>query len=498
MKAENWLARSGKLPILYMLLSVLLALALGGLASLFPEAALLVPVAVLVACLVVWIWRRPFVGVLVLLWIGPFHSLMLAVMVTALSVPSAGLEVFKWWKLGIVLLLLLRISWVGRPRLRITWLDVAIGLFFVVEIVFLLLPLGPEPTIRLFAIQFDSLFLVFYFLGRLFPYTYRQFRSIVWSLVAIGLLAAVFALTEATFLSGFLFRFRPYFAYLGKEVGAYLPTQFYTFIGGAAVQRPGSLYLNPVEFSFALIVPLSLTWSYGLYSVYQPVRRVLLALLTMAGGLLLAMSRSAILGLACGLGLAFLLRKRIPRRFLILIVVLLLLAIGVAIALRLDQLVLDTINLAEPSAQGHWTRWQQSVEAMWEAPLGLGLGSVGPVARRFVDSEALINESWYFQIATEMGIPTGLLFALVMVLLVWQSLLIWPRVRDRFLRATVLGFAGAAIALSVTALFLHTWSYDAAAFPFWLLAGLLIQLPERLRVPGWLPSRRRSHGLAEA
>ncbi len=485
MRFEDWVPRRGRLPTAYLVAGLLIAAALGGLASLSVEASLVSLLGLVILGLVALIWRRPFLGVLALIWLVPFHSLLLATLVTFTALPRAGLEAFKLWRMGILLLLLLRMVWSTRRRPRITWLDLAIGLFFLVEMVFLLLPLGSGLTVRLFAIQFDSLFLVFYFLGRLFPYTYRQFRWLVGSLVIVGTLAALWAVIEATVFPDFLFRFRPYFAYLGKELGRDLPTQFYTFVGGTAVQRPGSLYLNPIEFSFALLVPLSLTWALGIYNAHRPARHLWSALLVMLGGLLLALSRSAALGLATGLGLVVLLRQRIPRWFLILIAVLLLSAATLAAVLRLDLLLVDTINIAEPSAQGHLLRWQRSMQTMQEAPLGLGLGSIGPVARRFVDDEALINESWYFQIATEMGIPTGLLFGLIMTLLIWQSLRIWPTLPDRFLRATVLGFAAAAAALSVTALFLHTWSYDAVAFPFWLLAGLVIQLPERIGDANW-------------
>lgn len=480
----------GKLSVSYLYAAFLLAIMAGVLAAVSLDACLVLLLVGAVLGLAALIWRYPFLGVLVLVWLAPFHTLLLAILVTASALPRAALEVYKLWKVGLVLLLLLRIGWGTRRRPRITWLDAAIGLFFMVEILFLFLPVGPGLIVRLFAVQFDSLFLAFYILGRLFPFSYRQFRRIVGGLVVIGVFAAVWAVVEITALRDLLFHFRPFFVYLGNEMGARLPTQFYTFVGGVAVQRPGSLYMNPIEFSFALAVPVSLTWSLAVYNAHRPARHLWPALLLMLGGLLLALSRSALLGLALGLGLVVLLRPRLPRWFLILVAVLLLLALVVAAVMRLDLLLLDTINVAEPSAQGHLSRWQQSIKTMEEAPLGLGLGSIGPVARRFGDREALINESWYFQIATEMGIPTGLLFALIMALLIWQSLRIWPTLPDPFLRASVLGFAAAATALSIAALFLHTWSYDGAAFPFWLLAGLVIQLPERLQETAWLADRR--------
>jgi hypothetical protein len=489
MKAENLGVRSSRLSLAFLVLGGLLAVVAGAAASLRFDVALLLLLVSVVVGLASLIWWRPFLGIMILVWLAPLHSLMLAGMVSVPAIPRAGLEAFKLWRVALALLLLMRAWWPTRRWPRVTWLDIAIGLFILVEIVFLFLPPGPGLTVRLFAIQFDSLFFAFYFLGRFFPYTYRQFRWIVGSLVAIGVLAGLFALIEVTVFRDFLFRLRPYFAYLGSEVTRRLPTQFYSFIGGVAVQRPGSLYLNPIEFSFALLLPLLLVWALGLYNAYRPARRLWLALLVMLGGLAFALSRSAFIGLALGLGLVLLARQRMPRWFLALLVVLLLAATVVAGVLRLDRFLLDTINVAEPSARGHLSRWQQSLETMQEAPLGLGLGSIGPVARRFVDRDALINESWYFQIASEMGIPAGLLFALIMLLLIVQSLLIWPTMPDRFLRATVLGVAGAATALSITALFLHTWSYDAAAIPFWLLAGLVIQLPERVRSPDWKTGR---------
>ncbi|MGD8623300.1 MAG: O-antigen ligase family protein [Anaerolineae bacterium] len=473
----------------YLLLAVLLAAGAGAAVAFRIEIALITVAAGLVAALALLLWRHPYLGILAVVWLMPLHSLMLAGLVSVEALPNAAVEAFKLWKLGLVLLLIARLWWSGRQQRRVTWLDLAIGLFFAIEALYLLLPAGPELYVRLFAIQFDSLFLLFYVLGRLFPYSYRQFRGIILSLLAVGALAAALALVEIAFFREFMFSFRDYFAYLGKEVDRWLPVQFYTYIGGTRVQRPGSIYLNPIEFSFALLVPLTLGWGLAIANAYRPLYRLWLTLLAMLGGLLVALSRSAMVALALGLAFVLLLRQRMPRWFLVLIAILLVAALAAAAILRLDQLVLDTINLAEPSAVGHVLRWQGSVETMQEAPLGLGLGNIGPVARRFVDSEALINESWYFQIATEMGIPTGLLFAAIMALLVVQSLLIWPAMPDRFLRATVLGFAGAAVALSVTALFLHTWSYDAVAFPFWLLAGLVVQLPERVRQPGWLPNR---------
>lgn len=470
-----------KAELRWSLAGVLLAALAGGLAVLQTQAALLLACACLVAVGCLLLFLRPFLGILCLFWLVPLHSLILAGLLSVGSIPDIAISAFQAWKVGLLLLLLFRLWRPSRRRWRLTWLDLAIGLVFVFEGVYFFLPLGPSLSVRLFAIQFDSLFLLFYVLGRLFPFSQKQFRMIVVSLLVVGWIAAAFAIVEATVLGGFLYKLPAYFTYLGKDISRSLPIQFYTFIGGIAVQRPGSIYLNPIELAFALLLPLGISWGLGLNNGYRPATRLWLGLLLMLGALFLTLSRSAMLGLGVGVILILVLRPRMPRWFLIAGGVLVLVALILALVLRLDQLLIDTVNIAEPSAAGHALRWQLSIQTMSESPLGLGLGSIGPVARRFVSADALINESWYFQLATEMGIPAGLLFAVIMLLMIMGSLRVWRQMPDRFLRGTTLGFVAATAALAFSALFLHTWSYDAAAFPFWLLAGLIIQLPERVQ-----------------
>jgi hypothetical protein len=470
------------------LAAVLLALSMGAIAAFDSGIALVLALAGVLLALAIIVLRYPFWGMMLLVWGVPFHTLMLAGLVSLGSIPEPAIDAFKFWRVALVILLLLALFQKGQHTYRVTWLDVSIGLFIGVEAVYLLLPTGaPSWSAKLFALQTDSTFLLFYLLGRLFPYSYRQFRRIVLSIVALGWATAALALLERLFFPGWLFRLGAYFAYLGKDISRHLPAQFYTFIGGTPMQRPGSIYLNPIEFSFAAVVSLALTWGLGLHSAYRPTRRLWLGLLLLLAALSLALSRGAILGVAVGLGFVVLIRPRMPRWFLLAAGGLVVLAAILFAVLRLDQLLLDTIQVAEPSAAAHLERWRLSLETIEQAPLGLGLGSTGPAALRFIGRDALVSESWYFQIAIEMGIPTGLLFVLIMALLVWQGIRIWNVMPDRFLRGVVLGFVAATMALITASLFLHTWAYDAVAFPFWMLAGLIMQLPARTRLADWLP-----------
>lgn len=481
------------------LASVLLGAAVAGLVIIGLEAVLLLAVVILVLGCGLAILYRPFWGLLAVIWLVPMHSLVLAGLVSVGSVPQPALEAFKLWKVALVVVLLLGILWSRRSSFRMTWLDACIGLFFLLELLYLFLPSQiPGWEVKLFGLQTDSVFFLFYVLGRLYPYSYRQFRLVVTSVLALGWIAAVFALLEAVVFRGWLFKLGSYFSYLGKDISQNLPHQFYSFIGGVFVLRPGSIYLNPIELSFALLIPLGLTWGLGLHNAYRPARRLWIGLFIMLGALLLALSRSALVGLAIGLLFVVLLRPRMPRWFLVAGAMLLVGALVLGAVVGLDRFLSETVNLADPSAQGHLARWRLSVEAIRQSPFGLGLGSTGPVARRFIGKEALVNESWYFQIATEMGIITGVVFGLIVVLLIVQAVRIWKAVPGRLLRGAALGFVAAAVALAIASLFLHTWAYDAAAFPFWLWAGLIIQLPERLRRPGWLPRDRHDRGLADA
>lgn len=477
------------------LASVLLGAAAATLAVLVPAAGLVLAAIILaLGCALAIVWR-PFWGLLAVVWLVPLHTLLLAALVSTGSVPAPVLQAFKYWKVGLAVFLLFVFCRFSRPRFRITWLDAAIGLFLLIELLYLFLPSQiPGWEVKLFALQTDSIFFLFYLLGRVYMYSYRQIKRIVASVLVLGWIASLFALLESVFFRQWLFRLGGYFAYLGKDASEALPNQFYTFIGGLPVLRPGSVYLNPIEFSFALLIPMGVTWGLALHNAYRPARRLWFGLLLMLAALLLALSRSAMLGLAAGLVSVVLIRPRMPRWLAITASLLLAGGLLLGAAIGLDQLLVDTVSVSEPSAQGHLARWQLSLDTIRQAPLGLGLGSTGPVARRFIGKEALMNESWYFQIATEMGIGTGLLFALIIALLIAQTIWIWKAMPDRFLAGTALGLAATSVALAVASLFLHTWLYDAVAFPFWLLAGLIVQLPERTRLHGWLPNRTDASG----
>jgi len=93
---------------------------------------------------------------------------------------------------------------------------------------------------------------------------------------------------------------------------------------------------------------------------------------------------------------------------------------------------------------------------------GSGLGTAGPAVLKY--GNGFISESWYLQIALEMGI-IGLLLWLYLIFDILKKLI---KIKET---ALVLGL----IAVSICALFLHTWADNpAVAVTIFVLIGTKI------------------------
>jgi hypothetical protein len=116
----------------------------------------------------------------------------------------------------------------------------------------------------------------------------------------------------------------------------------------------------------------------------------------------------------------------------------------------------------------HWKLAKEGFEAAAAAPLGHGPGTAGIVSIQNPNG-GLLTENYYIQLAYEIG-WAGL--AIFVALHVWIYRQLWRR-RDTLgyiLCATFWGYV-------VTNMLLHTWSNEAVAAQWWLLAGLAMVLP---------------------
>jgi len=122
-----------------------------------------------------------------------------------------------------------------------------------------------------------------------------------------------------------------------------------------------------------------------------------------------------------------------------------------------------------PDSNGfHTLLVEQGLKGIAKAPFGHGPGTAGLVSIHDPNGGQL-TENYYVQIGYEVGIP-GL--ALFIALNAWLYLRIWRR-KDLYAFILCASFW----AYVLTNMLLHTWSNEAVAVQWWILAGMALVVP---------------------
>ena len=108
--------------------------------------------------------------------------------------------------------------------------------------------------------------------------------------------------------------------------------------------------------------------------------------------------------------------------------------------------------------------WQESIEDIVQNPFGSGPGTAGLASIKNDVQGIILNENYYLQIGTEVGV-VGL--AIFLAILATTAYRLWG----------VQGIAAAGlfasfIGLAFTNALVHIWSNEAVAYTWWGLAGL--------------------------
>ena len=222
-----------------------------------------------------WAWRRPFIGLGLLVAGMAFHSFVLMVMLR-LGTPYILVRAVQGWKEIIIVLLtavaLLRIWRVqkgGRagPLLLSDW--VAIG-FAVIATVYFLLPesilhSGTSLTQRLVGYRVIGLIPLIYFLARrLEPVTESELRTVLWLCMGAGAVVSLFGVFELFFVptrTWIDWGVNLYTNFLGFSYngpGGLPPNFFVTLPDGTLLRRVVSTYISPlgVAYTGLLLFPL--------------------------------------------------------------------------------------------------------------------------------------------------------------------------------------------------------------------------------------------------
>ncbi len=116
----------------------------------------------------------------------------------------------------------------------------------------------------------------------------------------------------------------------------------------------------------------------------------------------------------------------------------------------------------------HWLYAREGLKGMYRQPLGHGPGTAGLVSIQHPD-HGFLTENYYIQVGYEVGV-VGLLIFLAVNVLVYRALLRRRGVLSAVLLASFWGYV-------VCNILLHTWSNEAVAGQWWLLAGLAVGAP---------------------
>ena len=186
-----------------------------------------------------------------------------------------------------------------------------------------------------------------------------------------------------------------------------LPPPF--FADGYDGLRAASTMVSPLSFSAVCMVALIFWWTF----MDNPVPALLIA-----AGLVLTVTRSALLAAVIGVFLIGMRRHEAKRLSVLILALIASLAVAIPL-LHLDKFVTLTFTPgADTSLVGHQNSVVNGFDVMLAHPLGTGAGSASP--RSLAREEASMDiESAYITIAVEYGIPVGILYVGFFVACSW-------------------------------------------------------------------------------
>lgn len=370
---------------------------------------------------------------------------------------------------------------------RTNWISIVVLLLIVLSVISAFL-LSPSLSRGLEGIRFSIFFLLAFLAGYLSDFDSKQRDKLINVYLTIAAVIALWAILERFLPANYLMKLKlidpdSCFGYGTHRIGTIW--QSVTGIGGP--NQLGS-YLLPAIF-IAITRVMSLrgesrkACDEAIYSkrLPQPTDRLrndnfrlktFLTVLVIFGitAVILSFSRSAWAGLYAGFIVYLILFvKNIKLQVAGLAILIIIAALGLNYYLDSPNDILTH----GASSESHQNAYQLSVTEIknrFETPVklifGSGIGTAGPAALKYGDG--FVSESWYLQLALEIGV-LGLLLWLILIALLLTDL--YKKNQGLFL-----GLA----AVSVTAVFLHTFADNPAlSITLFLLIGILI--PKKLK-----------------
>jgi hypothetical protein len=440
------------------------------------------PFLALDAALLAFALVRPWHALVVLLGLLPLNGLVTQVVPVVLGLEATARMALGGWHDALLLGIVAAAAWrlargPDRQLTLVEWLVLgmlALGAVYV----------AISPVLLTAAYAYRVLYEPPLLLAAITVMARRQpFPAWVPSRAALAFVATSVAGALFTWPQVYLLRYRflqTYFTEPGEQIHhSYLAR-------GISQPRGIGLLTSPNEFGAVLAIAILLLVVPGLLPIRHRWRVWLLGTLSLA--MVLSFSRSGLLAAGVGvLVVAVLTRDRwlSPRAIWARLRSRVALVWGVpAAALWATLLVVivttsgaptlvkDTLDGVEPSAGGRVDSAVAGLKVLRDNPVGLGLGTAGPKAARFGETDGrprILTETWYVLYAIQVGV-FGLallaLTALVILLRLWRS------------RASPLArfVIAAGVGLGAGAFFIPVIEEPTIYTPLWAFAGMALAL----------------------
>lgn len=457
----------------------------------------------LVVVLAWWVWRRPFIGLGVLVAGMGLHSFVLMVLID-LGTPSVLVRAYQGWKELLIAVLTAAVlvrAWRMRragllqQMVPADWVAIGLAIFCVVYFLIpgSILHSGANLAQRLVGFRVAFLIPLMYFLGRsIRPDGAKQVATVLWLCLGAGAVIAVLGVIElrfvptATWLDWGVNRYTAFlgFTYHGPKG---LPENFFvTLPDGTLLRRMVSSYISPLGIAYTgiLLFPIG----FALLEHYPPRSRARLAagvaLAVMTAGVFLAVTRFAILALIGEAVVLFLITRRrwlavtIPILIAATVVILFPYAsIGPSVDRDLVPVVRTqwvwAVSGNDTSANEHYSYLIRDIKVDLEHPLGLGTGAATVRYGQLVGT----GESAVLGIFGDLGLAGGALYVALYVLGLWKGFRSHLRLSGRPLDAALplVAWVGGLGLLPVT-MTSDVWGDLSVTFLFWWAVGASVTL----------------------
>jgi hypothetical protein len=396
-------------------------------------------VALAVVVVAGWVaWRRPILGLAVLVAGMAFHNFLLMVLLR-LGTSHVLVRVVQLWKEGLLALLLVivglrllrayREGRLGRPMA----LDVAAAIFLAIMVIYLLLPsgvLGSSASLqgRLASFRIVALMPVLYGLGRTFQgMAARDLRIALWLVVGAASVVGAFGVVELWLIptrAWLDWGVNDFSAWLGYQYHGpqSLPENFFQTLGvDVYLRRMVSTYLSPlgVAYTALLVLPMAVVLAEGRSIGRRTRYAATVAVALIVTSILFSVTRLAIFAMLGEVALlAFLIRRPFTYGLGSLTVVASVLTIlfyatvGPVVDHNLNPTALPgagVVRAGDPSFAEHLRTMEADFRVAVRHPLGEGLGSSGSSANRFSGGAQNPNYAPGESAVLSMFVDTGIL-----------------------------------------------------------------------------------------